>query len=118
MIQYDKFFHLVVQDVNYLICIFINIYVNSKNNRKIIGEKYRSNDQNFGPCDSRPTLHPYDDFYWMPTNRILDPVIVDLPYTPTAISTGCQIVHLDHQNAKVLSRKLKPFGLCEIEWFS
>ena len=28
-----------------------------------------------------------------------------------------QIVHLDHQNAKVLSSKFNTFGLCEIEWF-
>ena len=71
----------------------------------------------FGPCDSRPILHPYDDFYWMPKARNLDPVIVDLPYTPMTISTGCQIVHLDHQNTKVLSSKFNLFGLCEIEWF-
>ena len=73
--------------------------------------------KNFGPCDSRPTVHPYGDNYWMPTTRNLDPVIVDLPYTPMTISTGCHIVHLDHQNAKVLSSKFNPFGLCEIEWF-
>ena len=53
----------------------------------------------------------------MPTTRNLDPVIVDLPYTPMTISTGCKIVHLDPQNAKVLSSKLNPFELCEIEWF-
>ena len=53
----------------------------------------------------------------MPTTRILNPVIVDLPYTPMTISTGCHIVHLDHQNAKVLSSKFNPFLLCEIEWF-
>ena len=46
--------------------------------------------------------------------RNLDPVI-DLPYTPMKISTGCQIVHFDHQNAKVLSLKFNPFKLCEIE---
>ena len=74
------------------------------------------------------------------TTRNLDPVIVNLPYTPMTITTGCQrleiwkcdsrstlhtykistgchIVHLDHQNAKVLSSKLNPFGLCEIKWF-
>ena len=49
--------------------------------------------------------------------RNLDPLIVDLPYTHMTISIGCQIVHLDHQNAKVLSSKFNPFGLCEIEWF-
>ena len=49
------------------------------------------------------------------TARNLDPLIVDLPYTHMTISTGCQIVHLDHQNAKVLSPKFNPFGLCEIE---
>ena len=53
----------------------------------------------------------------MPMNKNLDPVIVDLPYTHLTISTGCHIVHLDHQNAKVLSSKFNPFGLCEIEWF-
>ena len=49
--------------------------------------------------------------------RNLDPVIVDLSYTPMTNSTGCQIVHLDHQNAKVLSSKFNPFELCEIERF-
>ena len=49
--------------------------------------------------------------------RNLVPVIVDLPNTPMKVSTGCHIVHLDHQNSKVLSSKLNPFGLCEIEWF-
>ena len=51
------------------------------------------------------------------TTRNLDPVTVDLPYTPMMISTGCHIGYLDHQNAKVLSSKLNTFGLCEIEWF-
>ena len=78
--------------------------------------KTGSNDWKFGPCDSRPTLHPYEDFYWMPTTRNLDPV-VGLPYIPMNISTGCQIVHLDHQNAKVLSSKFNPLELCEIERF-
>ena len=107
----------MVLDVNYHICKFMNIYENLKNDRKIIGEKNRKQRLKFGPCDSRPTLHPYDDFYWMPTTINLDPVVVDLPYTPMTISTGCQIVHLDHQNAKVLSSQLNPFGSCEIEWF-
>ena len=49
-------------------------------------------------------------------SRVL-PVIVDLPYTPMTNSTGCQIVHLDHQNAKVLSSKFNPFELSEIERF-
>ena len=59
----------------------------------------------------------YDDFYWKPTARHLDPVIEDLPYTPMTISTGCHTIHLDHQNAQVLSSKCNPFGLCEIDWF-
>ena len=95
----------------------LHIYENLKNGRKIIGEKNSKQRLKFGPCDSRLTLLLYDDFYGMPTTRNLDLVIVDLAYTPMAISTGCQIVHLDHQNAKVLSSKLNPFGLCEIEWF-
>ena len=49
--------------------------------------------------------------------RNLDPVMVDLPYTPMAISNGCQIVQLDHQNAKILPSQFNPFGLCAIEWF-
>ena len=48
--------------------------------------------------------------------RNLDPLI-DLPYTPMTISAGCQNVHLDHQNAEVLSSKFNPFELCEIERF-
>ena len=85
---------------------------------KSLERKTRSNDLKVGPCDSRPTLHPYDDFYWMPTTRNLDPVIADLSYTHMTISTGCHIVHLDHQNAKVLlSSKFNPFALCEIKWF-
>ena len=95
----------------------MNIYENLKNDRKTIGEKNRKQRLKFGPFDSRPTLHPDDDFYWMPTTRNLNPVIVDLHYTPMTISFGCQIVHFDHQNAKVLSSKLNPFGLYEIEWF-
>ena len=66
MIQLDKFFHLVVLDVNYPICIFMNIYENLKNDRKIIGEKKKE-----------------------ATTKILDPVIVDLPFNPMTISTGC-----------------------------
>ena len=65
---------------------------------KSLERKTGSNDYKFGPCDSRPTLHPFDDFYRMPTNKNLDPVIVDLPYTPMTISTGCHIIHFDHQN--------------------
>ena len=68
MIQFDKFFHLVVLDVNYPICIFImNIYENLKNDRNIIGEIKQE-----------------------ATTRNLDPVIVDLPYTPMKIITGYQ----------------------------
>ena len=84
---------------------------------KSFERKTGSNDYKFAPCDSRPTLYPYHDLDLMPTTRNLDPVIVDLPYTPITISTGCHTVHLDHQNAKVLSSKFNPFGLCEIEWF-
>ena len=40
-IQFDKSFHLVVLDLNYPICIFMNIYEILKNDRKIIGEKNR-----------------------------------------------------------------------------
>ena len=58
---------MVVLDVNYPICIFMNIYANLKNDRKKIGEKKQE-----------------------ATTRNLDPVIVDLPYTPMTISTGCQ----------------------------
>ena len=65
----------------------MNIYENLKNDRKIIGDKQEA------------------------MTRNLDHVIVVLPYTPMTISTGCQIVHLDHQNAKALSSKLNPFGL-------
>ena len=36
---YVKLFHLVVVDVNDLICIFMNIYENFKNDRKINGKK-------------------------------------------------------------------------------
>ena len=84
---------------------------------KSFERKTGSNDLKFEPIDSRPTLHPYDDFYWMPTTRNLDPVIVDLPYTPMTISTGCQIVHLDQRNAKVLSSKLNPFGFVKLNGF-
>ena len=73
-------------------------------------EKQEAMTKNLDPVivDLPYTPDPYDDFYWMPTTRNLDSVIVDLPYTPMMISTGCQIVHLDHQKAKVLSSKLKP----------
>ena len=92
--QFDKLFHLVVLDVNYPICILMNIYENLKNNRKIIGEKNRQQRLEIGPCNSRPNSHTYDDFYRMSTARNFDPVIVDLSYIPMSISTGCQIVHL------------------------
>ena len=36
-------------DVNYPICIFMNIYENLKNDRKIIGGKTGSNDKNLDP---------------------------------------------------------------------
>ena len=36
MIKFDKFLHPVVLDVNDLFCIFMNIYENLKNDRKII----------------------------------------------------------------------------------
>ena len=49
--------------------------------------------------------------------RNLDHVIVDIPNIPLTISYGCQIVHLAHQNVKILSSKFNPLGLCEIEWF-
>ena len=49
MIQFDKFFHPVVLYENHLICIFMNIYENSKNDGKIIGKKKVSNDQELGP---------------------------------------------------------------------
>ena len=45
----DKFFHPVVLYENHLICIFMNIYENSKNDGKIIGKKKVSNDQELGP---------------------------------------------------------------------
>ena len=51
------------------------------------------------------------------TTRNLDPLIVDLPNTHVTISTEFQIVHSDHQNATVLSSKSNPLGLCETEWF-
>ena len=44
VIQFDKLFHPVVEDVNYLICIIMNIYERLKNDRKIIGKKKISND--------------------------------------------------------------------------
>ena len=75
-------------DVNYLICIFMNISENLKNDRKI-----------------------------METTRNLDPVIVDLTYTPMTISIGYQIINLDHQTAKLWSSKFNSLGLCEITWF-
>ena len=80
-------------DVNYLICIFMNISENLKNDRKIMGKKKSA------------------------TTRNLDPVIVDLPYTPMTISIGCQIINLDHQTAILLSSKFNPLGLCEVTWF-
>ena len=40
----DNFVHLVVVDVNHFMCIFMNIYENLKNDRKIIGKKKVSND--------------------------------------------------------------------------
>ena len=51
------------------------------------------------------------------TTRNVDPVIVDLPYTPMTISIGYQIINLDHQTAKLWSSKFNPFGLYEITWF-
>ena len=50
MVQFDKFVHLVAIDVNYLICIFMNIYENFKNDRKIIGKKKVSNAKELEPC--------------------------------------------------------------------
>ena len=76
MIQFDKFFHLVVLDVNYPMCIFMNTY---KKLVESLETTIGSYDLKFEPCDSRPTLQPSDDFYWMPN------------------------FHLDHQNAFFLS---------------
>ena len=71
MIQFDKFFHLVVLDVNDPICIFMNIYEKLKNDRKIVGEKKQE-----------------------ATTRALGSVIVDLPCTNMTITTGYQQIEI------------------------
>ena len=73
----------MVVDAKYLICMFMNIYENLKYDREIIGKKKK-----------------------LATTRKLAPVIVDISYTPMIISNGCQIVHLDHQNAKSIVLKI------------
>ena len=40
----------------------MNIYENLKNDREVIGKYKVSNAKKLGPCDSIPTLHPYDKF--------------------------------------------------------
>ena len=49
MVHFDKFFHPVVLYENHLICIFMHIYENSKNDGKIIGKKKVSNGQELEP---------------------------------------------------------------------
>ena len=44
-------------------------------------------------------------------------MMVYLPNTPMAISSGCQIVHLDHQNAKVLSSQYAYLGYVKLNGF-
>ena len=80
-------------------------------------EKAGSNDWEFASCDSKPTLHPYDDDNWMPTTRNLEPAIVDLPYTPMTISTGCQIVHLDLKMQKYCPQNLTHLGYVKLNGF-
>ena len=59
VIQLNKFFHPVVLYENHLICIFMNIYENSKNDGKIIGKKKVSNDQELG--DNYTYLSSYNN---------------------------------------------------------
>ena len=84
---------------------------------KSLERKTGSNDKKFGPCDSRPTLHPYDDFYWMSTTRNLDPVIVDLPVTLMTISLDAKLFIRTTKIQKYFSQNLTHLGYVKLNGF-
>ena len=96
----------------------MNIYENLKNDRKIIREKNRKQRLKFGPCDSRPTLHPYDDYYWLPTTRNLEPVIVDLPYTPKKFLLDAILFIWTTKMQKYCPQNLTHLGYVKLNGFS
>ena len=90
MIGFDKFFYPVVLYANDLICLFMNIYANLKNDVNRI-----SNDQELEPCGR-----------------------LDLPFIPMTISYECQIVHWEPLNAKQCPKKLSNFGNVKLHGFN
>ena len=85
---------------------------------KSLERKTGSNDLKLGPCDSRPTLHPYDDYYWMPTTRNLEPVIVDLPYTPIKFLLDAILFIWTTKMQKYCPQKLTHLGYVKLNGFS
>ena len=49
------------------------------------------------------------------TTRNLDPVIVDILYTPMTISTGCRIVHLNHKMLKYCPQNFTHLGYVKLK---
>ena len=85
---------------------------------KSLERKTGSNDQEFGPCDSRPTLHPYDDYYWMPTTRHLELVIVNLPYTLRRFLLDAILFFWTTKMQKYCPQNLTHLGYVKLNGFS
>ena len=51
------------------------------------------------------------------TTRNLDPLIVDLPFTHMTISTGCQSVHFNHKMQKYCPQNLTHLNYVKLNGF-
>ena len=90
MVVFDKFYYPVVLYANYLMCLFMNIYANLKNDVNKI-----SNGQELEPCGR-----------------------LDLPFIPMTIPYECQIVHWEPQMQNNVLKKLSNFGEVKLHGFN